>query len=234
MERVFQTPLFAASHRCKLPYYEQALSVTSGVGTLANYFFFANGCYDPNTTGTGHQPMNFDVMMTYYEQFTVIAAKITATVKNDNATFPCKAGIYLSPDTTSITDPQRIVENGLIRSVDLINKNNYGDLHPVSLNCDVIKYFGRSASVRALLDDVNLQGTAATNPAEGVYFVICTWNPYTTDAITVLFDVIIEYDVIFHEPRKQVVSIEEVRASRPLAVRAKEALGRKVHVSTLL
>lgn len=213
-DQIFRTPLFAASHRCRLPYYEQALTVSSGVSTMGNYFFFANGCYDPNTTGTGHQPMNFDTMMTYYEQYTVVSSKITATIKNDNASFPCKAGIYLSPDTTSITDPIRIVENGLMKQVDLINKNNLGDLRQVSLNCDMIKYFGRSRDPRALLDDVNLQGTAATNPPEGVYYVICVWNPYVTDAITILFDVILEFDVIFHEPRKQIISVDEVRASR--------------------
>jgi len=208
-ELIRRIPVFGkASHRVKLPYYEFQLSLSSTAGAIATYIFSANGVYDPNITGTGHQPMGFDTLMLYYEQYTVVASKITFTASNGGI-HASRMAVSLAPDTTTPTIVE-VVENGEIKMqvMDGVcnqasNGTGYGTgprIKTVSLNCDVASYFGRRTQ-RELLNDVNLTGTAAANPTEQVYFVLSTWG-LTNSNGGVTFDVVLSYDVIFWEPRK--------------------------------
>ncbi len=177
----------------------------------ASHFFSANGAFDPDITGVGHQVMGFDQMMSFYEQYTVVFATATATcIGEENM----RAALYLSPDTTSITDPIRLMENGLITTcVHAGTVTQVGTRpKPLTLACDVRKYFGRRTQ-QELLDDNSLVGTAAANPTEQVYFAVTAWCGHNLPAIAknLYFDILIEYDVVYWEPKKQSVSV-----SRPL------------------
>jgi len=230
------TPLFPASSRKKLFYYEPGINLAGTAGVIAQYVFSANGLYDPNITGTGHQPLGFDTMMLYYEQYTVLASKIRIRAAG-NGIQPAVVSLCLAPDTTTgvITDT---VENGLGKStiVDGRSGGGYGTgerLKSLELSCDVPKYFGRRGG-RSILDDTLLYGTVAANPTEQVYYQINTWGFGTfTDNTSVPLDVLIEYDAVFWEPRKvaaqllptQAVKLpplkrvvqQEVKADRPVA-----------------
>jgi len=200
-----QTPLFPAHVRKRLPYYEYGFSLTGTAGAYSQYVFSANGMFDPNITSTGHQPLGFDTMMLYYEQYTVVASKITVRACG-NGTQAVNVGVCLAPDTTTLVVPD-VVENGLLVAKVLDGRANggYGTgqrIKTLNLSCDVAKYFGRR-SRRELQDDVNLYGTAAANPTEQVYFVIGQWGFGSfTDNTSVSCDAIIEYEAIFWEPRK--------------------------------
>lgn len=50
--------------------------------TAGNYVFCANGLYDVDITGIGHQPMYFDNYAALYSKYRVNYAKITCTVMN--------------------------------------------------------------------------------------------------------------------------------------------------------
>ena len=45
-------------------------------------------CADPNHTGVGHQPLYFDQLMTIYNHYIVIGAKITVKFTAYPATIP--------------------------------------------------------------------------------------------------------------------------------------------------
>lgn len=216
-ELIHKVPIFGkASHRVRLPYYETQLSLSSTAGAVATYNFSANGVYDPNITGTGHQPMGFDTLMLYYEQATVVSSKITVTAGNGGI-HAARLAIALAPDTTTLTSME-LMENGEIKSAVMdgvanqaSNGSGYGTgnrLKTISLNCDVASYFGRRTQ-RELLDDVNLYCTAAANPTEQVYFSICTWG-LTNSNGGCTFDVTVSYDVIFWEPRKASIQFSQV------------------------
>lgn len=203
-----RSPLFPVSVR-KIGqlYYESALGLTAPTsGNAVTYFFSANGMYDPNVTGTGHQPIGFDQMMLMYEQCTVINSNIQVTF-NIGPGLTVQCGVALYPDTTNLTNPSQLVENGLIRFIPISSgSSTFQNQHIrtiVKLGCDVSKYFGRRG-VRALLNDDNLYTTAAANPVEQVYYGISVWqiSPDATTTTSVGFDVTINYDVIYWEPRK--------------------------------
>jgi len=198
-----RTPLFPPRFRKTLVYSENSLSVASTAGIVQNYFFTANGIFDPNVTGTGHQPMGFDQMIVMYEQYTVVSSKISVHFTNGSAAnVYASCGIYLSPDTTNVTDRNELIENGLVTWEQLYPIGVYGSMKTLNLDCDVATYFGRNRDKRALLDDVNLFGTVAANPTEQVYFAICSFDTAGNNNITLSFTVEIEYEVIFWEPKK--------------------------------
>ncbi len=205
---LMQCPLFPASVRKRGQlYYESALGLTAPTsGNVVTYFFTANGMFDPNITGTGHQPIGFDQMMLMYEQCTVINSSIQVTF-NIGPGLTVQCGVALFPDASALTNPSQLVENGLLRYKTLSSgSNTFQNLvvrSTVRLDCDVARYFGRRG-VRSLLNDDNLYTTAAANPVEQVYYGIVAWqvSPDGTTTTAVGFDVLLSFDVIYWEPRK--------------------------------
>jgi len=141
--------------------------------------------------------------MLYYEQYTVVGSRITVTGAG-NGVQPATFAICLAPDTTALALPD-VVENGLVVMKTIDGRATYGSgerIGTLSLSCDVAKYFGRK-SKGDLIDDVQLCGTVAANPAEQVYFIVLAWGFSTfSDNSAVNLTAIIEYDVVFWEPRK--------------------------------
>jgi len=199
----YAVPLYPPRFRKRLVYSEVALSLSSTAGSSNSYFFSCNGLFDPNTTGTGHQPMGFDQLMLSYEQYTVVSSKVSFECLNASAANIFQVvGVYLSPDTTSIVVPSRFIENGLIvfKMLDPIGLAK--SFCSLSLDCNIPTYFGLNRNKRALVGDANLFGTVAANPSEQAYFGLVCYDPTLVNATSVDFTVILEYDVIFWEPRK--------------------------------
>jgi len=202
---LYRVPLFPVSTMRSLFYYDYDLGSSSVAGVPTNYFFCANGMFDPNTTGTGHQPMGFDQMMLMYNQYTVLSSKISVTIYNTTSSVAVRVGVYLTPDATAGTDPSRIVENGLLTTKVLSAINVAGYHKEFSLNCDVASYMGRPKG-KTMVNSSTLAGTAAANPTEGVFYNITGWDPFGASNFSLFFDVLIEYKAVFWEPRKLTVS----------------------------
>lgn len=60
----------------RLVYCSDALGATTTVA-IQWHDFAANGMYDPDITGVGHQPMGFDQLAAIYQRYRVNACKIT-------------------------------------------------------------------------------------------------------------------------------------------------------------
>ncbi len=184
-------------------YYDAVSLAIQNTGAVAHYFLSANGIYDPDITGTGHQPIGFDQIMLFYEQYTVCASRLSIAFMCMSGS-PYRMSISLAPDTTSISNSTQHVENGLLVSsaVQLAATQTSTPLHRLNYDCNVVSYFGRR-NVQSLLDDPNLFGTSTSNPTEQVYFDVGGWLPYgLLGATTVSFDFVLSYDVVFWEPRK--------------------------------
>lgn len=201
-------PVFSPQHFQKgMLYYDNQLSLTPLIGGSAvGFVFSANGMFDPNITGTGHQPMGFDQLMAFYEQYHVTNCVMTVRVNAYATTTPLTFAVYLSADTTVLTSPGVIMENGLCRSVVTEAASGaYSHTHTLTLNCDVLKFFNRDR--HAMINDHDLAGSAAANPAEQAYFIITAWQGFAlTTSQTVTFEVLLAYDAWFTEPRKLAAS----------------------------
>jgi len=191
-------PVIAVSHRSKLIYNESQVINPTGAAATA-YVFSANGLYDPNITGLGHQPMGFDQLMLLYEHYTVLSAKITVSFQNETAAEQAHVGIALFPDASIETNHSKLIENGLLKrtwvSPPLSGMSQKWLTHKV----DIAKLNGVPKSI---VGDASYRGDVASNPTEQSYFHIFGFNLSTVNAVRVFLDVTIEYDAVFTEPRK--------------------------------
>jgi len=182
-------------------YYEQGLVRTASLGSMNVYNFSANGIFDPNRTGTGHQPIGFDQMMLMYEQFCVIRSHIKVTFLASDE--PARVAILLSPDTNAPPSITAAMENGLITTTSILGSGTDAGsnrMKTLQLSCDIPKYFGKS--YQSILADPLQSGNIAADPSEQVYFQIAVWDPFSDQSTTVGFDVTISYDVMYWEPKK--------------------------------
>jgi len=171
-------------------------AATAGAIT-STQVFRANDLFDPDFTGTGHQPMGFDQMMVWYNHFCVVESRIRIVCKNTTASAPTVC-LRVDGASTALTVIDRVVENGGLVTEDLENKGAYGANKVLSCGVDIARLQGVSRA--AITADPTLRGDAATSPTEITYFHITMWDTTgTTGSMDV--DVILDQCAIFMEPR---------------------------------
>jgi len=190
-------PLFPASVKKNLRYSTNfTLSTTLGVIT-GTQVFRANDAFDPDFTAAGHQPMGFDQMMLWYNHFVVVSSNINVIFKNQSNTNPTVC-LRVDADSTGLTVIDRIVELGGCCTQVLDLKNVYGGTRKLSMGANIPKLQGVSRS--AITSDPNLQGSAAASPSECSYFHVTCWDTAGVSS-NIECDAVLEYEVIFLEPR---------------------------------
>jgi hypothetical protein len=190
-------PLFPASVVKTLRYSSNTGILTSTSGAVATYVFRANDCFDPDFTGTGHQPMGFDQMMVFYNHFCVRKARIKCTFRSITG-IQSTACIRIDASSTPLTVIDQIIEFGGLVMTELNRTDVFGSLKTLELSLDVANLQGLSPS--ALSADPSLRGSAAASPTEITYFHVAIWD---SNAVTntVLVDIVLEQLVEFMEPR---------------------------------
>jgi len=94
--------------------YVDTVSRNPSVGGVAStYLFRANSIFDPDFTAIGHQPLGHDEWSVFYDHYTVLGARITATFlsTSDVATSGTAiCGILLKDNATPISDVRTLME----------------------------------------------------------------------------------------------------------------------------
>lgn len=193
-------PLFGQRTRRVLQYFTRAAAVTGGAGTAGSYVFSANGLFDPDITGTGGQPMGFDQMMLFYNHYTVTRARVRILATNTGAY--ATAAVAVSGSATALTSIEQIVEQGKVTFTNLEQKAVARSNGMLQASVNLAQFQG----LVNVVDDPDMRGDAASNPTEQVYFIVYVWNGVDTSVPTIVCQVLVEYDTIFHEPRSPVLS----------------------------
>lgn len=193
------------TQRAKLIYHENvAITSVAAAESVGTHVFSANGCYDPNITGVGHQPRGFDQVMALYDHYTVIGASIQVRfLNNSTGTRPycCIAvrdGTVAALTTRDLFEySNRVISARPVYRLSTADESGVGASSMLSSKVDIAKFLGR----KDVMDDPELKGTVASNPVEQVNFHVSVSDPVTTAAANVQCQVLITYDVIFHEPK---------------------------------
>jgi len=165
------------------------MTVTAGAGS---YLFSCNGLYDPNITGTGHQPMYFDQLMAVYDHYTVTSSRIKAYyVPDSTITTGFMVTLYIDDDTATHATGLAAAERDSCKSVVIRPSSQVTTVLYNSWNA--VKYFGPNP-----LANDNLQGSSSANPTEQSYFV-CQGYDFSGAASGLRLYVEIEYDVTWDE-----------------------------------
>lgn len=93
--------------------YSQQITILSVAGALGTAVFSGNSCFDPDVTGTGHQPYFFDQWTAFYADYTTLGSRIKVTPVDTVPTPSGKVITVVPSDGKAAfggTDIDRIVE----------------------------------------------------------------------------------------------------------------------------
>lgn len=185
--------------RTKLRYCEELFEIDSTAGIITNYVFSANGLYDPNITGAGHQPVGWDQLIAMYDHAVVIGAKITVTFRNSDATYANFVGIRMSDTATGLSDMTQAIENGACITKLLENNGNNGSvITTLSYRVNPNKYLGISKP----MSSDRIRNSSSSNPTDQCYFHVMSAALNTSvNPDIISCQAVIEYDVVFIEPK---------------------------------
>lgn len=191
------------SRTCKLRYSEQ-VTIDPVVSSVGSYTFSANGLYDPNISGTGHQPYGFDQLMALYNQYVVMGARIRIFCVTSGSTAynnPIAIGVKLS-DSSSLTTgvPYELFEQPGLR-MKMINNNSVGT-PAVSCNFSARKFFRIKSKSQMMVAD-EFHGSSTSNPTNSAFFIV-NYSPLVngTDLPSTTFQIVIDYVATFMGPRE--------------------------------
>lgn len=91
----------------------------ASAGALATNVYSGNSCFDPDVTGTGHQPYFFDQWATFYADYTCLGSSIKVTPTDQTPTPVGKIVTVVPSDgktAFSSTDVERIQEQPYAKS----------------------------------------------------------------------------------------------------------------------
>lgn len=185
-------------------YVEQELTLDPASIVLADYVFSANGLYDPNVTGVGHQPIGFDQMIAIYNHYCVIGSKITVNwiMVDTTATESATVGITLTDSNTALTDAERVIENGHCVYTVITNEGGSKDQAQLTLKASPAKFLGRFNP----MSEDNMKGSSGANPQEQCYFHVFANSFAGADLTAIRMMVKIEYIAVWLEPKQLVQS----------------------------
>lgn len=189
----------------KLPYVEN-FTLTGSVAGYVDHTFCLNDIFDPDTTGTGHQPRGYDTWAVTYNKYRVHACKVQlmgGNVDIDGAgTYTVVIGSNISDSSSGAGGPNPIVdllEGPQAEGFHAVKWTTYSprstgfssDLRRISRRMYVpIRPWQRKmgfASWSSQLDQQNIWTSIGANPTNPVYLNIFMGAPDNAD--TTGFDV---------------------------------------------
>lgn len=198
---------FGSKYTARLRYVE-SVSLNPSVTTPAYQVYRANSVYDPNFTGLGHQPSNYDRLTAIFDRYTVIGSKLKVyPVWTGNSNLvPGTLAVKLSEGGVDLATAHAagginnvLEQPRLTRSLrNLGNAQNFNSRLPLVSTFSATKFFGTKniVGVPPYSADWN------ANPNEDAFYEIAYMSPDglgNPDSMT--FRIEIDYIVIFTEPK---------------------------------
>lgn len=201
--KIFKNPKlpFPGKMTVNLQYFDD-VSVNPGVGTPASYVLSANGCFDPNVSGAGHQPRGFDQYMGIYERYTVNYCTIRVIGAANDITAQNSIGFLavlpLNSTPLSLSQLNDIFEQVDCKYAVFGTNSAIGNLPEVTNYVNIKQFLGK----KDLIDDDACSGDATGNPDDQVYFHIFYGTTSTAaDLSNCNMMISMTYNVTFSRPR---------------------------------
>ncbi len=176
---------FASEFICSFRYFERiSLQNSNSVNTASTYSFRLNSLFDPNYTGTGHQPYQYDQLTGIYNNYIVERTHFKITFRNSDAAGSYN-GIFVGASVfadTNVADSasgktlSEIKEKAVtqIRPVTTqLNRENFITMQskidmPRMLGMSRVSYYGDLADHGAVYN---------ANPVRTVWLELCIVDP---------------------------------------------------------
>lgn len=175
--------------------YCDTYTMTSTSGSVARQFNSANGIYDPDISGTGHQPMWHDNYASIYNNYIVLGSKITVHFQSQSVDRSYVVGILGDDDSSTSTTLTTLQESN--NSVWTVHGTNHHGASILSLTYEPLGDIGV-----AVKDDGYMSNPTTSNPTQQWYYCLYV-AALGTDSGTVWATVNIEYTVKYIELKSQ-------------------------------
>lgn len=199
-DRLSNRLLLGLTKRTQHSYVDYFALTPSVPGVPLTYQFSANGLFDPNISGTGHQPRGYDQLKSLFDHYQVLSSTIKVTACSlgpQTASFPVCFGVILCDDTT--------VESDQIHALEA-KKSSWGVLpandssRTLYLDFDAKQYFGIN------WNDNTYRGSINANPDDGCFYQVFIQPMSSVTPAAVNFVVEIIYNVQWTEPNNVQIS----------------------------
>lgn len=188
------------SQVCKLKY-AAAITINPTTGGITDaHVFSANGMYDPDISGVGHQPRGFDQLMALYDHYVVLGSKIKCWFTQTGATpttrEPLRVGINLNDDNSEEKTASSDYLESYYSNTALLGPTNEADTVYVEMAVNPNKFLG----VKSPQGEDSVKGSASANPVEQCYFHVFAVPMTSADPDAIYVAVELEYTAVLIEP----------------------------------
>jgi len=186
-----------------MTYFDTIYVAGGAAGVLSKQLFRANGMYDPDQSGSGHQPSGYDNWSSFYNHSIVLSSKIKvnfSSIAAASGTWNTWCAIALRSGTgdPSPLTPSHVVELGDTKYGIIQASNSDGLNLTNTFNCK--KFF----NVKNPEDNWAVLGEtmSSTSPSDDAYFCCYFGNVYSSAATNAMvLTVQIEYEAVLLEPK---------------------------------
>jgi hypothetical protein len=186
---------FPAQKRVSMAYVSR-LRLQTAAGSVNTYQFRLNSLYDPDFTGTGHQPMGYDQWELFYNHYVVTKCAYEIEILDTSGTINLQSTVafHVSDDTTIPSDIETLAELGAQTSLVSL----YGPT-VIRGDVDIADFYRRPKNSITL--DSELRALVGTNPTDTVFGSLVSQT--NTQASNGTLDVIVKlvFTSVFMEPR---------------------------------
>jgi hypothetical protein len=164
--------LLRTTQSATLRYYDNISLNPAAAGVPGTHVFAANGTYDPNISGIGHQPRGFDELMELYDRIQCDEVTIEFAV-HTTVGAGYRAAVALFGDTTTRTTGRDFMEARISNTALITNGKG-----PTILKMAVKPHEFLGLPKRG---EHGLTGSKAANPAYQCFFHVAVWAINGTD-----------------------------------------------------
>ncbi len=188
--------------------YADTVTLTTGAAQpeLTGFHVFrANSVFDPDFAIGGHQPRGFDQLASLYDEYIVTKAVITVRFQNTSTTSSPYGFIAVRPSGVENPDffnilegPDRVVSTGAMGRHTVVAPPS--DI--LRMEVDPIKWLGYGSKK----DADSLKSNVNSDPVDQILLYVGICDPAVAQATTCEATVMIEYTVLFSQPKTPAMS----------------------------
>lgn len=178
--------------------YVDVYTLTSTSGAIGKQVMRMNGLFDPDFTGTGHQPYYFDQLAALYGRYQVMGSKLTAEfspVANAIATAqpsgPILVGAFSDSDGTVSSTVSTLLETSAVKACFLGNQHGGNNVKTLTVTYSPERDLGLAG------DDDTLSAAISTNPSAQWFGGVFMTEQGTASPTAVMVKIQVEYYVKF-------------------------------------
>lgn len=188
---------FLDPHKFLVFKYEEIISQSLATVTATNQVFNLNSLFDPNRTGTGHQPYGFDQLAAIYNRYRVWETRWKVTFHAESQGFYVLSVPSNGALATSIVDGSSFQSAGEIRGA--VTKSQGTGANSVFLRGRMKLNNLNGTTPTEYEGDDRFQALTSSSPSELLLLNIGTYNP---SGSTTAIDFVVElwFYVELHDP----------------------------------